>query len=141
MKPFLKTSLLAFLITMSAFSFTSCEENNDSCQETACTLVFVSVNATIKDQNQDPVVLDSYELINTETNAMISLSSSPAELAQLAQEGIYPIMDDLSINQNQQLNIQLRGFLNNQQVITENYTVAKDCCHVSLVSGETEITL
>ena len=141
MNQFSKSITIILLCIFTSSVFTSCNDNDKSCQETACTLIFVTINLTIVDQNQDPIVLDSYELINLETNTPITLSFSAAELTQFAQQGIYPVMDDLSMQENQQLNIQFRGFINNQEVITQDYTVAKDCCHVGLISGDTEVTL
>ncbi len=141
MKQFSRSTAIILLSIFTSLVFTRCENNEQSCQETICTLVFVSINATIVDQNQDPVVLDSYELINLENNTSITLSYSASELTQLAQQGIYPIMDDLSIQENQQLNIQFKGFINDQEVVTQDYTVAKDCCHVDLVSGDLDISL
>jgi hypothetical protein len=141
MKKFLKSIVFVLALTLITVPIVRCDSNDSSCQETACTLVFVTINVTIVYQNQNPVVLDSYELINLEDNSPVSLSFSTEELAQLAQQGVYPIMDDLSLDENQQLNLQFRGFLGNQEVVNENYTVAKDCCHVSLISGTTEISL
>ena len=137
MKPFVR-SLLFTLICLLCIN---CNSSKDSCKETICTTVLITVSASIVDQNQDPVVLDSYELINLEDNSSISLSYTEPELDSFIQNGQYPIMDDLSIQENQRLNIQLRGFLNNQEVVNENYTVERDCCHVFLVSGNTEIVL
>lgn len=131
--------LLCFAMTITILL--GCNSSDKSCQETICTTIFVTVTVSIVDQNQDPIVLDSYEVINLENNAPITLSLTGSELDSFIQNGQYPIMDDLSIQENQQLNLQFRGTLNGQEVVNENYTVAKDCCHVSLVSGNLEIIL
>ena len=42
---------------------------------------------------------------------------------------------------NQEIELELRGVINDQQVITSNYVVATDCCHIGLVSGDTTLIL
>ena len=111
-------------------------------------------NAQIKQNvqmivGQDQLVVNAYVkmimwrmvLINLEDNSTITLSISGAELDSFIQNGRYPIMDDAGLENNERINIQFKGFLNGQEVVTENYTVASDCCHVFLVSGNTEIVL
>lgn len=141
MKKFPKLLLLAFALTILSPLFVSCDSNDKSCQETVCTLEFVILNIAITDQDQNPLILDNYQLINLEDNSTITLSISGAELDSFIQNGRYPIMDDAGLENNERINIQFKGFLNGQEVVTENYTVASDCCHVFLVSGNTEIVL
>ncbi|WP_162819925.1 hypothetical protein [Kordia sp. SMS9] len=69
----------------------------------------------------------------------ILLSASGFEIAQ--QLGQYPLLDDGSLEANQERQVQFKGFINNQEVISSTYTVSTDCCHINLVSGTVELTL
>ena len=42
---------------------------------------------------------------------------------------------------NQEAEIQFRGFIDNEEVITSNYVIATDCCHIGLISGDIELVL
>ena len=97
---------------------------------------------TVKDQDQNAVVLDSYQVINTQTNVILSSVLTPEELDLAQQEGRYPLIDDTNIGVSQTLELQFQGFKDGTQVITENYTVTSDCCsHIDLVVGNGEIIL
>ncbi|AXG70375.1 hypothetical protein KORDIASMS9_02614 [Kordia sp. SMS9] len=140
-------SMRPFLIITSLFIATlliSCNNDDDSnsdCENVPCTTEFITIVISIKDQNQNPVALDSYEVINIETNEdmTILLSASGFEIAQ--QLGQYPLLDDGSLEANQERQVQFKGFINNQEVISSTYTVSTDCCHINLVSGTVELTL
>jgi hypothetical protein len=122
-------------------SCNSDDDNNSDCENVACTYQFVTIVVSLKDQNENPVALDSFEVINVENenDITISLSSSDFELAQ--QLGQYPLVNDVSININQERQIQFKGFINDQEVISSSYTVGKDCCHIDVVSGNLQLTL
>ena len=139
--------LRPFLIIVSLFIVTipiSCNNDDDSnsdCENMVCTFEFRTIVISIKDQNQNAVALDSFKVINIENNddMTILLSASGFEMAQ--QFGQYPLLDDGSLEVNQELEVQFKGFINNQEVISSNYTVSTDCCHINLVSGTLELTL
>ncbi|SEL40606.1 hypothetical protein SAMN04487910_2359 [Aquimarina amphilecti] len=118
----------------------SCNDT-DNCEEAICTLVLVRISISITDQDQKPVILDSYEVINLENGENITVSLSPTEQEQTFQSGRYLLIEDNVLGVNQEQQIQFRGFINDQQVISSDYIVSTDCCHVSLVSGDVELTL
>ena len=41
----------------------------------------------------------------------------------------------------QDCTITFKGYISNEEVINEEFVVGADCCHVSLISGNTEIIL
>ncbi len=122
----------------------SCNNNDDSkvdCNDIACTEVFVTLIVSIKDENKNPIALDAFEVINTENGNNITVSLSASELEMAQQSGEYPLVNDASLGINQKEKIQFKGFINNQEVISSNYTVSTDCCHINLVSGTLELSL
>ncbi|CAM1340455.1 hypothetical protein [Tenacibaculum amylolyticum] len=138
-KPF---TIITFLLAIIAI--TSCNNNDDfnsGCKETFCTEEFRTIVVSIKDQDQNPVVLDSFEVINLENgeNMTISLTVSGLEMAH--RLGQYPLVDDGSLGMSEERQIQFKGYINNEEVISREYTVSTDCCHIDVVSGMLEFIL
>ncbi|WP_234424275.1 hypothetical protein [Aquimarina sp. Aq107] len=137
-KPFkLIVIVLSLLLTNIQMS---CDDT-DNCEDAICTLVLIRISVSITDQDQNPIALDSYEVINLENGENITVSLPPAEQEQELQRGQYLLIEDDVLGVNQVQQIQFRGFINNQEVISSDYTVSTDCCHVNLVSGNLELTI
>jgi len=139
-------SLKLFTLTISSFLAIfqlSCngDDSNSDCKSVNCTDVFITINVSIKDQNQNPVALDSFEVTNLKNGTDLTISLSPSKLVMAQQLGQYPLVTDGTVNENQELELQFKGFINNQEVVISNYTVGADCCHVFLVSGDLELVL
>jgi len=71
----------------------------------------------------------------------MTISLSPTQLEMAQQSGKYPLVNDSSLEVNQERKIQFKGFINNEEVISSDYTISKDCCHIELVSGNTQLSL
>ncbi len=138
-------SLKLLFILLIAINLCSCNNDDDSnatCDGmTECTDVFVTFTVSIKDQNQNPVALDAFEVINIENGNTVTEPISEATLARARELGIYPLVSDGSLEANEERQIQFRGFINDEEVINNDYTVTADCCHLSSVSGNLELTL
>ena len=140
-----KRTFLCSIICTALILF-SCNSDDDAnemaeCEEVFCTLELVTIVVSIQDINQNPVALDSYEVINLATGESLPTAFTDGDFETAQQTGIYPIAGDGSFAQNQEAELQLRGFINDEQVITSDYVVATDCCHISLVSGNVELIL
>ena len=131
------------LIVSFAFIFLGCKhDNNDgNCFQVACTEEFVTIVVTITDQNNNPVALDSFEVIVIETGMDITRQLSDTEFQSAQQNGMYPLFGDEWQNtfENQEIDVRFKGFLNGQEVANRDYSVGADCCHVDLISGDTTI--
>lgn len=128
--------LLAFL------SILACNSDDQSnCSNIACTEEFRTIIVTIEDQNQEPVALDSFQVTNLNTGEDMTPQLSPSELEMIQETGQYPIADDSSFGLNQEVTLQLRGFINDEEVVNSNYVVATDCCHINFQSGENPLVL
>jgi len=117
------------------------EDSKTDCTNIACTEVYVTLVITLKDQNQNPVALDSFKVINLENGSDETILLSPTELVHAQEFGRYPLIADGGIDKNQELQLQFKGFVNSQEVISSNYTAGTDCCHVSLIAGDVQLTL
>lgn len=128
---------VSFLLATSQMS---CDEDND-CDETICTLEFITFSVVITDENQNPVALDSFKVINLDNGQNITIPLTPTELENASQQGQYPLVNDNSLGTNKEIEIQFSGSINSQEVISSTYTVRTDCCHINSVYGDLELTL
>ena len=123
---------------------TSCNSDDDSnidCSSVPCTNNIVTIVVLIVDSNQNPVALESFEVIDMEDGSVITMSLSESELEMARQYGRYPLITDGDIGRNQEVQLRFKGFINNQEVVNSNYFVASDCCHVGLISGDLQLAL
>jgi hypothetical protein len=136
MRTFFSRSLLFIVL---AATFSSCEINS-SCG--ACTDELRIATVMVTDQNQSPIALDDFQVINLQTNENITADLSPDDLLDAQQSGRYPILDDSQIGTSDSMSIQFQGFHCGIQVITEDYIVTSDCCnHIESVVGNQNIVL
>ncbi|WP_299798968.1 hypothetical protein [uncultured Maribacter sp.] len=125
----------------------ACNNNDDAeqqdCSEAICTLNFVTITVSVKDALGEPVVLDSYEVIDNATREDLAADFNGDEYQYLKEQGFYPILSDANRvqYQNTTATLTFKGIIDNEEVINETYEVAADCCHVNLISGNTEIIL
>lgn len=129
------------LVTLTTISCNNDDDDTSNCQNVACTLEFVTIIVTITDQDQNPVALDSFEVTDIDTGEDRTQVLSAQELEVAQQTGVYPIISDGVLDVNQERRLRFIGFQNNQEIIISDYTVATDCCHVNLISGDPELTL
>ncbi|MBW1295950.1 hypothetical protein [Aquimarina litoralis] len=137
-KPFKLIPIVLSLLLTSVYI--SCDEDDD-CDETICTLEFRTFSVLITDENQNPIVLDAFEVINSDNGQNITVSLTPTELENAVQQGRYPLVDDNSFGTNEEVELRFSGFMNGQEVISSMYTVSTDCCHISVVSGDLELII
>lgn len=95
----------------------------------------------VKDQNENPVALDSFEVIDLENENKMTILLSPPEYNTAQENGAYPLVNDGSLDINQKKQIRFKGYINNQEVINQNYNIGKDCCHIYLISGAVALSL
>lgn len=131
--------LFAFLSILSCNS--DDDNSNSDCSNIGCTEQFVTIIVSIQDQNQTPIILDSFQVINLGTGEDITPMLSPSELEMIQETGQYPIANDNSFGINQEVTLQLRGLINDEEVVNSNYVVQTDCCHIGLQSGENPLVI
>ncbi|SFR56554.1 hypothetical protein [Maribacter stanieri] len=135
-----------FLVFISLFLVTCSNKNEpelQDCSMVACTLNFVTISVSVKDASGTAVALDSYEIIDTETGENLATNFNGEEYQYSKEQGIYPILSDANRvqYQNKSATLTFKGYIDNEEVINEVYEVGADCCHVSLITGNTEIVL
>ncbi len=138
------------LVTLSLFvslwqSSCNSDDDNDNanaqCEDTFCTDIFIRLNVSVTDQNQNPVALDSFTVTNLANGNDMTITLSDTEFANAQDTGLYPLTQDGILDTNQERQLQFKGFINDQEVVSGDYIVSTDCCHIGLDTGDLELSL
>jgi hypothetical protein len=124
--------------------FAGCENNDpNDCTNQACTEVFKTIVVTIKDSENDPVALDSFKVTNLENGVDLTREHNNAEFETMRENGVYPLFGDEYARDfsNKEVDINFKGYIDNQEIISSDYKVGADCCHIILISGDPEISI
>ena len=122
---------------------TSCSDNKMDNDKSDCNLIdivcteeFRSITLEIVDINDNPVILDSFKTTREDTGEEIESNEN-------LHQNFYPIINDNYQNEiaQKEINLKFTGFINNIEVLSTNYVVSADCCHIELISGKTKIVL
>lgn len=117
----------------------SCEEKQkQDCSVVSCTEEIKPIYITIKDKEGRPVNLDDYYTFIDSRNRFQAF-----QITYENRPGQYPIVTD---EQYDQLSFESEvmifvGVKDGVNVVEHQVELAKDCCHVKLISGETEIVI
>ncbi|WP_299103872.1 hypothetical protein [uncultured Tenacibaculum sp.] len=136
----LVNSIKVTVVLSTILLFISCNDNN-ICKDTVCTLEFRTILVSVKNQDQNPIALDSFKVINIQNNSDMTVSLSNSEFEAAQQSGKYPLVNDSSLNTNEERQVQFKGYIDNKEVINSTYKVSTDCCHIGLISGVLNLTL
>ena len=117
----------------------SCDSDNKSdCANIFCTQEFRIITILINHAaDSSAFVLTDYKVIRVSDNKDIT------HLNNIIPEnsGYYPLVDDSDFKLLRNINteIEFQGYVGNNNIIKKRFVVTADCCHVTLVSGETII--
>ncbi|MDO1512749.1 hypothetical protein Q2T41_08790 [Maribacter confluentis] len=133
----------AFFIFIASCSNTDDTVKEDCNENTVCTQNFVTIGVTVKDASGVNVPLDRFKVVDTKTDEDITLVQNQEEFEDYAKDGYYPIFSDAYRldYQNQTTTIAFIGYNADKEIVNEEFTVGADCCHVLLISGNTDIII
>jgi hypothetical protein len=137
----MKTSVYFLLLLL---FFAGCENNDpNDCTNQACTMEFRTITVTIKNSENDPVALDSFKVTNLENGDDLTRDHNNAEFDSMRENGVYPLFGDEYARDfsNQEVEINFKGYIDDQEIISSDYKVGADCCHIILISGDPEISI
>lgn len=130
--------ILLFLLPLSG---SKCERDLvTDCKLTPCTMEFRTISISIKKSSDNKAVtLTSYKVIRVSDNVEIT----PGDNDLTDNSGYYSLVNDNSteILRWKKVGIEFRGYIGENLVINKLYVVSADCCHVILVSGDTEVLI
>ncbi len=137
-------SILLITLSILTMFLISCKSDDDSivdeCEGSACPDVAIGLFVYIVDVNQEPVALDSYEVIDIENGEVLTTPIPPALFEQYQLEGKYQLeTGPLEIGQKR--DILFKGYIDDIEVISSNYKVGRGCCQIGLSSGDVTLVL
>jgi hypothetical protein len=120
--------------------FSACqEEGSDNCEEpVSCTEIFVTIDLEITNQDQEAVPLDNaYTFIDSRNKIELEITD------QMRTSGIYPVATDSNISEFdfEGTTVIFVGEKDGKNLVEHQLVIGKDCCHIQLVEGETEIQI
>jgi hypothetical protein len=128
------------IIFFALIFFTSCdkEEENPCTDIQACTEVFVTITVEITDRDGNPVVLDNYYTFIDQRNRFDYTDAS-----YNLEDGKYLVATDSEMSQLNfaGINVVFIGELGGINVVEQPLVLGKDCCHIKLLKGETNIQI
>jgi hypothetical protein len=135
----MRNILFKSLFVVSILSLVQCkkETTKANCALVLCTMEFRMLTVTIKDKAGNFYKADKVETY-TPTGKMIFSQSSPSFLP----DSSYVVIDDNNmkdLTKNVNTILDFKIYKGNAVVKKVQYVVTADCCHISKVSGDTEI--
>jgi hypothetical protein len=136
----MKRYFLLPLILLAGF-FLKCERENNvindtDCSNAICTMEFRTVSVLIKHKTDSTLYnLTDYKVTRVSDNKDITIK--PNDLFQY--NGSYPVVNDSQqgLFRNSDVEVEFTGYVNGSEVIKKRFIVTADCCHISLVEGDT----
>ena len=140
----MKTILALFFASLLISSSCNKDSEGDCPADIMCTQDFRSVHVQLMN-GSGPYQLDSYITKRHSDSMVIDLHStlSAYEDSLYRANGSYPILTDgqMQLTSRQGTGFTFIGYVNNHEVIRENYVIGHDCCHISRISGRGSIGL
>ena len=136
-----KRKLLAIMLIFLPLMLIKCEDNDsENCEFALCTEEFRGIALMIKHKDDGSgFVLSRFTVKVLPENKDITLESSDL----MKSEGFYFITNDneLETFKNKCLEVEFKGYVEDSLVIQKQFIIKGDCCHISLVKGETLVYL
>ncbi len=128
---------LALFTLLAMAGITACHKDKPLCDGSSaanCTTEFVTISTRVTDAGGSPVLLDDYYTTRNSNGQQIRISAT-------IHDGYYPILDDSyqqSLACTQEVFI-FHGFKNGTEVVSANYTLGADQCHIVFLKGSLDL--
>jgi hypothetical protein len=128
--------LLFFVIIILSLS---CNEVKDCGDHLICTEIYVSLTVQIKDADGEPALLDSAYSIHSASGKVYKNN----EALMMLDPGTFILWTDgeLDITEKDGSKIRFEGWRSGKKVISEDYLIGHDCCHIELLEGNEIVIL
>lgn len=127
-------------------SLSACSDDSESevCREPMpCTDIFLSYQVSVTDTTGSAVKLDGFEVRDIKNNKNLTLDHSTERLRLMQNANSYHLFGDEwgKEYKGKTTTITFRGFQNSEEIVSANFEVGADCCHVQLLSGNTNLVV
>lgn len=138
----LYAGLLAVLVLPMLNCSDKGEEQTPNCLNAVCTEEFRTITVSVKDMNGTAVALDSFKVVLSNGDD-VTLDTSGSDYDWMIKNGTYPLFSDKYVAKyrNKELEINFQGYVDDRLLVDSDYVVGVDCCHVTLLEGETDIVI
>lgn len=137
----IKRKLLILSSILASFLLLECDDDNKiDCHFAVCTEEFRSIVVSLKHVTDNTAfVLTHYKVIRISDNKDITILDSNLS----DNNGFYQITNDIKLDlfKFKNTEVEFNGYLNDLLVIQKRFIITSDCCHISLVEGDTEFLL
>ncbi len=141
----MKTPLLVLGLFFFAMACVEVDVEKHPCQPPViCTEIYKTVSVQLKYENGEAVRLDSFRLIRLPEEKNITPEYSEQQLDSYRNYGSYPVATDSDLSKFPKftpIRILFEGFIEGNKVVSSEYVVNFDCCHVEWISGERDIVI
>lgn len=132
--------LVLFSVLFTLLLFECDDDNKINCAFAMCTEEFRSIVVSIKHESDNTAfVLTDYKVNRLSDNKDITITDDNL----VDNNGYYQITNDLKLDlfKFKNTEVEFKGYLNDVLVIQKRMTITSDCCHISLVEGDTEFLI
>lgn len=131
MKKLVFSILLLGLMVFSCTNEDDSMNNSDCPSDIGCTEVFVTLTFSPKDNDNQPISLDSFYAQNLDNGNTYSIPSNSLNT------NTFTVITDGEIGEIQRdgTNIRFIGLQGDQIVVQQDFVVGHDCCHVLPLTG------
>lgn len=115
----------------------------DPCtDDIACTEEYKAISIQVQDQQGSPVELDKLTILNQTDSHNIEINQAEWYTGMTQDRGRYVILTDASqkILENRRVTVIVTGTKEGQQILSQNFVLGADCCHIQHYEGELLIT-
>lgn len=113
-----------------------CSKDDDDCSgNLVCTTEFRIISVEVLDSDGNPVIFDEFTVTNLQTTEVIELDWEPGDHYPIAYDSM---RSELPADGHQ---FEIVGFIDGQEVFRQIYLVGQDCCHITLLEGDTTIQI
>ncbi|WP_224484343.1 hypothetical protein [Robertkochia aurantiaca] len=101
------------------------------------------IHIKIRNAEGGAVALDSYRVVRKDNGSDLGLEPEQTAIQNMRETGEYLLIDDSFSEQlrNSEQVVKFEGFKDGEMIVSEDYTVGADCCHVRLISGNPELVI
>ncbi len=135
--------LLAAILALSSCKKCIDQEEEQPCPtDIICTMDFRSIMITVK-ENGNPIALDDYKTVRLSDNHVYNLKPTAGSWEDSSRKasGVYTVLTDGQMKQASRNGtmFEFRGYKNGQEVVRERFNINHNCCHINLLSGNTQV--
>lgn len=139
----MKTPLFVLGLFFFAMACVELDVEKQSCDPPVmCTKIYKTVSVQLKDAKGAAIRLDSFRVTILPEGKDITRPYEQHQLDSYRDYGSYPVVsdsDDFRFQRFTPTRVLFEGFIADKKVVSTEYIIQFDCCHVELVSKEPDV--